>query len=193
MSDKIYKVILLGKIADGYDIEIAHEKLALVFDIDLKKIPKLLKKPTVIRKELTHSVAVRYKNGLDKIGVLCKVHPPLETGYVDSSPTAPEEIPESIEIKSEEPEGLTELKPEESEELEKVEQDEQQPVEEIIEFAPTEIKLGGTLRVIDVRMSFGSMMLLIIKIVLASIPTMIILGGIIFLLYQAITMIISFI
>ncbi|MBE9561525.1 MAG: hypothetical protein IMF12_01500, partial [Proteobacteria bacterium] len=61
MSDKIYKVVLLGKIADGYDIEIAHEKLALIFDIDLKKITKLLKKPIIIRSELTYDVAVRYQ------------------------------------------------------------------------------------------------------------------------------------
>jgi hypothetical protein len=65
MTDKIYKVVLLGKIEEGYDKEITHEKLALVFDIDLKKIPKLLKKPHVIRKNLTRDVALQYRNGLE--------------------------------------------------------------------------------------------------------------------------------
>ena len=83
MTDKIYKVVLLGKIAEGYDVEIVHEKLAIIFDIDLKKIPKLLKKPIVIRKNLTSEVALKYKAGLEKIGVFCEITPPLKT---DSTP-----------------------------------------------------------------------------------------------------------
>ncbi|MFK5970126.1 MAG: hypothetical protein QM487_08435 [Candidatus Marithrix sp.] len=177
MSDKIYKVILLGEIADGYDIEIAHEKLAIIFDIDLKKIPKLLKKPTVIRKELTHSVAAHYQAGLEKIGVLCKIHPPLETGYVESIPEAPEEDVPELTF---EPEEISE---------EKVADE---PVKEVIKFAPIEMKLD-TLRVADIQMSFGAILLLFIKIALASITAMIILGGIIFLLQQAIIMIGNFI
>jgi hypothetical protein len=179
MSDKIYKVILLGKIADGYDIEIVHEKLALVFDIDLKKIPKLLKNPTIIRKELTFDVAVHYKTGLEKIGVLCEIKPPLETDSKELSPTTtPEEIPEQLPEKP----------------IEEI--SEQIPVQtepEIIEFVPVKIKLGDKLRVIDVKMSFGAVMMLYIKIILASIPAALILGGIIFLIQQAIVMIISFI
>ncbi|MDM8560767.1 hypothetical protein [Candidatus Parabeggiatoa sp. HSG14] len=88
MADKIYKVVLLGKIEEGYDKEITHEKLALVFDIDLKKIPKLLKKPHVIRKNLTHEVALKYKNGLEKIGVLCDIIPPIEETTADTSALA---------------------------------------------------------------------------------------------------------
>ncbi|MDM8568197.1 hypothetical protein QUF50_01515 [Thiotrichales bacterium HSG1] len=172
MSDKIYKLVLLGKIADGHDIDITHEKLALVFDIDLKQIPKLLKKPTVIRKELTYDVADRYKTGLEKIGVLCEIRPPLETDSEQLTPVS-EDVPE-----------LTEKIPEDEKE---------DKVEEIIEFAPTDMKLDDTLRVVDVKMSFGAILLLCVKIMLASIPAMIILGGIVFLLYQAIIMISSFI
>ena len=58
----------------------AQDKLSIIFDIhDLKKIPKLLKKPTVIRKNLSRDVAMQYKVGLEKIGVLCDIDPPLET------------------------------------------------------------------------------------------------------------------
>jgi hypothetical protein len=78
MADNIYQVILLGKIAEGYDAEVVQEQLAITFDIDLKKIPKLLKKPTIIRKDLSHDFANRYKIGLEKIGVLCDIEPPLE-------------------------------------------------------------------------------------------------------------------
>jgi len=179
MSDKIYKVILLGKIADGYDIEIAHEKLALIFDIDLKKIPKLLKKPTVIRKELTYDVAVRYQTGLEKIGVSCEIKSPLETDFAESSSTTPEKIPELEELKVEE---IMAEEPEKS----------AQP--EVIKFAPIEVKLGnGALRVVNIKMSFGAVLMLFIKIMLASIPAIIILAGIVFLIQQAIVMIGGFI
>ncbi len=57
-----------------------------------------------------------------------------------------------------------------------------------------EIKLGGgNLKVVGIKMSFGAILMLFIKITLASIPAMIILGGIIFLIHQAIIMIGSFI
>jgi hypothetical protein len=72
-EDKIYKLVLQGKIAEEQEVEIVHEKLAVIFDIDLKKIPKLLKKPTIIRKNLTHDVALEYQAGLKKIGVLSEV------------------------------------------------------------------------------------------------------------------------
>ncbi|RKZ41354.1 MAG: hypothetical protein DRQ49_05445 [Gammaproteobacteria bacterium] len=75
MVDKIYNLIILGKIVEGYNVEIIQEKLAIIFDIDLKKIPKLLKKPTIIRKNLSYDVALEYKNGLEQIGVLCKISP----------------------------------------------------------------------------------------------------------------------
>jgi len=73
MVDKIYKLIILGEIAEGYDVEIIQEKWAIIFDIDLKKIPKLLKKLTIIRKNLSYDVALEYKNGHEQIGVLCKI------------------------------------------------------------------------------------------------------------------------
>jgi len=72
-EEKIYKLVLQGEIAEEQDIEVVHEKLAIIFDIDLKKIPKLLKKPIIIRKNLAHDVALEYQAGLKKIGVSCKV------------------------------------------------------------------------------------------------------------------------
>ncbi|MBE9561698.1 MAG: hypothetical protein IMF12_02375, partial [Proteobacteria bacterium] len=122
--------------------------------------------------ELTYDVAVRYQTGLEKIGVLCKIRPPLETDFVEPGPAPVEEIPEET--------------------IEKEIADEE-PVEEVIKFAPIEVNLGDTLRVADIKMSFGAILMLFIKIMLASIPAMIILGGIVFLLYQAIIMISSFI
>ncbi|MCK5720849.1 MAG: hypothetical protein KAH84_13005 [Thiomargarita sp.] len=73
-EDKNFNLILVG-IEEKEDVEkeITYEKLSIIFDIDLKKIPKLLKKPTIIRKNLTYEIALQYQEGLGKIGVLSKI------------------------------------------------------------------------------------------------------------------------
>lgn len=88
MSDKTYKIVLFGKIADGFDPAEAKEKLALVFDKSEKKIEKLFKKPrpVVVRKHLSQEMAQRYKTGLDKIGVLCEIQ--HGKGIAQATPTA---------------------------------------------------------------------------------------------------------
>lgn len=182
MTDKIYKVVLLGKIAEGYDVEIAQEKLAIIFDIDLKKIPKLLKKPIVIRKNLTPAVAVKYKNGLEKIGVLCEIHPPLTR---DS--TIEEGIPPSTdEISSLLAEEETEL----SSTTERIKNDKISPTKEpqnLSQLKPKSLVLSQeTLRVINIRMSWWSLTRFSIKWILASIPAMIVLVALIYLVTEVI-------
>ena len=155
MANKKYKVILLGKIAEGYDIDITHENLANVFDIDLKKIPKLLKKPTVIRKNLTETDASRYKHGLEKIGVLCQI-----TNKDAESTSQPQKISVKDE-KTKEPLALV--------------------------ANNTLLLNNDTLRVINVKISFGSMVTLFVKLTFASIPALMILGGIGYLIQQLVT------
>lgn len=182
MTDKIYKVVLLGKIAEGYDVEIIQEKLAIIFDIDLKKIPKLLKKPIVIRKNLTPAVAVKYKNGLEKIGVLCEIHPPLTR---DS--TIEESIsPSTDEISSLLAEEETEL----SSTTERIKNDKISPTKEpqnLSQLKPKSFVLSQeTLRVINLKMSWWSLTKFSIKWILASIPAMIVLAALIYLVTEVI-------
>ncbi|BAP57634.1 hypothetical protein THII_3337 [Thioploca ingrica] len=181
MTDKIYKVVLLGKIAEGYDVEIAHEKLAIIFDIDLKKIPKLLKKPIVIRKNLTPAVAVKYKNGLEKIGVLCEIHPPLTRDF-----TLEESIhPSTDEISSFQAEEEAELSS-----ITKLDNDKISPTKEpqnLSQLKPKSFVLSQeTLRVINIKMSWWSLTKFSIKWILASIPAMIILAALIYLVTEVI-------
>lgn len=176
MTDKIYKIVLLGKIAEGYDVEIVQEKLAIIFDIDLKKIPKLLKKPIVIRKNLTSAVAVKYKNGLEKIGVLCEIHPPLTSGS-----TLEESLPPSTaEISSFQAEEEAELSS-----ITKLDNDRISPTPKPQNFSqlkPKSLVLSQeTLRVINVKMSWWSLTKFSIKWILASIPAIIILAALIYL------------
>jgi len=181
MTDKIYKVVLLGKIAEGYDVEIAHEKLAIIFDIDLKKIPKLLKKPVVIRKNLTPGVAVKYKSGLEKIGVLCEIYPPLT-----SNSTLEESLhPGTAEISSFQAEEEAELSS-----ITKLDNDKISPTKDPNNFSPLKPKSlvfsQETLRVINVRMSWWSLTRFSIKWILASIPAIIVFVALIYLVTEVI-------
>jgi len=148
MADKIYKLILRAKFTKNSDIEIIHEKLAIIFDIDLKKIPKLLKKPTIIRKNLTPDIALQYRDGLEKIGLLCDISPKLKS--------------EPILINAEPSQVGT---------------DEAAQFSLIgIEDEKTLILDSNTLQVINISIPFGAMVILVIKSFFASIPALIILG-----------------
>lgn len=185
MTDKIYKVVLLGKIAAGYDVEIVYEKLAIIFDIDLKKIPKLLKKPIVIRKNLTAEVAVKYKAGLEKIGVFCEIHPPLTTDSTpedDLSPTAAELAAISTE--------------ETTEAVATTESDHIAPLAEPQNFSILDqdkhfTLSQETLRIININMSWWSLTRFLVKWVFASIPAIIILAAIVYLFTEAIKVVIG--
>ena len=163
MADK-YKLILLGKIAAGHDEEIVHEKLAIIFEIELKKIKKLLKKPLVIRTELSREVALKYKNGLERIGVVCETSPPLESNkdkapIIDDNEQAITDDLDNFSIK-EEPE-LQESKP------------------LVID--------GKKFKVINIKLPFFTL----VKWSLASIPALIILSGIFYLIELAIVILLD--
>ncbi len=158
MANNSYKLILSGKIAEGYDVEIVHEKLALVFDIALKKIPKLLKKPTVIRKKLTLDVAFQYKNGLEKIGVLSEINPkPVQENPHHAESFTVNDKDDAI-IDNTGIEGDIEQ----------------------FSFEPEQTLTldHNTLHIINIKIPAGSLVILMIKWILASIPALIILGGI---------------
>lgn len=182
MTDKIYKVVLLGKIAEGYDVEIVHEKLAIIFDIDLKKIPKLLKKPIVIRKNLAAEVALKYETGLEKIGVFCEIHPPLK-----AAATTEEEI--SLTTAAE----LSAIPTEEAAEFASITElnnDKISPSAEPQNFSILDkdkhfVLSQETLRIINIRMSWWSLTRFSIKWILASIPAIIVLAAIVYLFTEA--------
>lgn len=191
MTDKIYKVVLLGKIAEGYDVEIVHEKLAIIFDIDLKKIPKLLKKPIIIRKNLTSEVALKYQAGLEKIGVFCEIHPPLKTDSTTEANLSA--FTEENLSAAAEPELSSILTAEETAELTAItepESDQISPPTEPQKFSILDkdkhfVLSQETLRVINFKMSWWSLTRFSIKWILAAIPAIIILAAIVYLLTEA--------
>ncbi len=163
MTDNVYKIVLLGKIADGFDAAIAHDQLASIFNIDIKKIPKLLKKPVVIRTHLKRDAALRYQTGLEKIGILCDIIPPL-----DSPPTAVANTPSIIIEDSAKP-LLSET--------------ETFTLVDDIKKQNTLILDGESLRVINIKMPFSSIMIFLIKWLFAAIVTIMIIGGIAYVIW----------
>jgi hypothetical protein len=163
MADK-YKLILLGKIAAGYDDEVVHEKLAIIFEIELKKIKKLLKKPLVIRTELNREVALKYKNGLERIGVVCDISPPLESDK-DKAPIL-EDSEQAIT------DDLDTFSIKEESEL-------QEPKPFVID--------GKKFKVINIKLPFFTL----VKWTLASIPAILLFRGIFYLIELAIDMLLG--
>ena len=162
MTDNVYKIVLLGKIADGFDAAVAHEQLATIFNIDIKKIPKLIKKPVVIRTHLKRDAAQRYQTGLEKIGILCDIIPPLDSPPVLVNAETEIIIEDSAKPTSDETETFTLL------ELEK---------------QKTLILDGENLRVINIKMPFSSILNFLIKWLFAAIVTIMIIAGIGYLIW----------
>jgi len=165
---KNYKVILRGQIEEGRDIEEVHEKLAIVFDIDLKKIPKLLKKQSVIRKNLTSEYAIAYQIGLEKIGVPCDIEPPLEIEQSLKKTEFNSILGDEDNPIIDDPENFSLME---------------------MENSKTLVLDSNTLRVLNIKIPFWSMVILTIKWIFASIPALIILGGIGYLIQMAIRMV----
>ena len=163
MADQ-YQLILSGQIAAGYDEEIAHEKLAIIFEIELKKIKKLLKKPLIIRTDLNREVALKYKNGLEKIGIGCEISPPLESDkdkapIVDDSEQAIMDELDTFSIQDE--------------------PDLHKPQSFVID--------GTKFRVINIKLPFFTL----VKWTIASIPAILILNGLFYLLELAIVILLG--
>jgi hypothetical protein len=158
MSNNNYKIILLGKIIDGFDSAEVKEKLAIVFEKTEKQIEKLLKKgkPVVVRKNLTAEFALRYKEGLEKIGVLCQIEGDEGGDLADFTVAETADVAESFKFK------------------------------EIQEDLPSVLTLGGgTVRVTAIKIPLGALILFLIKLMLASIPAWIILAFLSLILQQA--------
>ena len=158
----------------------AQDKLSIIFDIhDLKKIPKLLKKPTVIRKNLSRDVAMQYKVGLEKIGVLCDIDPPLETLS-------------AVETEIESNQSVTDEK--KKNEVDEWQTDDESTFSLVeLENPKTLVFDNSKLRVINIKIPFWSMIILIIKWTFASIPALMVLGAIGYLLQQAIGILAGFV
>lgn len=149
MANNNYKIILLGKIIDGFDPAEVKEKLAIVFEKTEKQIEKLLKKgkPVIVRKNLTVEFASRYKEGLEKIGVFCQIEGNKDKDQVDFTVAETATVAESFKFK------------------------------DIQDNWSSGLTLGdGTVRVTAIKIPLGTLILFLIKLMLASIPVWIILA-----------------
>lgn len=155
-ENKNYQLIVLGEIAEGFDDQEVKEKLATIFEKDEKQIDKLFKKskPTIIRKNLTEGIALRYQVGLERIGVLCEIRgeettPPKAQNKSAASTHAPPTL-SFTDIDTGTPLALGE----------------------------------GTVRITNIRMPLGAFAVFLMKWLLASIPAFLLLGAFITLIIQ---------
>jgi len=71
-----YNLIFQGTIADGYRLEQVKKNLANIFKVDEKKVETLFTKDSVIlKKDLNHESAVKYRQALLKAGAVCELAP----------------------------------------------------------------------------------------------------------------------
>ena len=71
-----YNLIFQGTIADGYRLEQVKKNLANIFKVDVKKVETLFTKDSVIlKKDLNHESAVKYRQALLKAGAVCELAP----------------------------------------------------------------------------------------------------------------------
>ncbi|GAI86591.1 unnamed protein product, partial [marine sediment metagenome] len=102
--DKSYSVIFRGEIAEGQDIEKVKKNLAELFKVKSEKIERLFSdKPAIIKKNVDHTTAMKYKSTLEKVGALCSIVPspgetdvkPFEEAESEKKPSQPPDIKES--------------------------------------------------------------------------------------------------
>ena len=74
MENNGWSVVFEGKIATGRRVEEVKKNLAILFRTSTGKIEWLFAGPrTVIKRNLSHPTAVRYKEFLAHIGALCSI------------------------------------------------------------------------------------------------------------------------
>ena len=74
MENKGWSVVFEGKIASGRRVEEVKKNLAIVFRTSTGKIERLFSGPrTVIKRNLSHPAAMKYKKVLAHVGALCSL------------------------------------------------------------------------------------------------------------------------
>lgn len=74
MSDEKFEVAFSGEIADGADLEQVKVRVGQMFKADASKLAHLFSgKRVVIKKDIDHQTAEKYRTALNKAGALCEV------------------------------------------------------------------------------------------------------------------------
>lgn len=87
MSDATYMVVFRGQLVDGADLEQVKERLQELFKLTREKVEQLFALPAVVlKKNVTHELAEKFRHQLESIGVITDVRPMNEENLV----TAPD-------------------------------------------------------------------------------------------------------
>lgn len=85
-SEMLHKVIFRGNIQPGLDIEAVKAKIMAASGISEAGVKNLFNKPTVVlKKNISFSMAQKFKNQFEKSGALCEIEPMTTTSGTGSS------------------------------------------------------------------------------------------------------------
>ncbi len=74
MTSSRYKIVFDGRIVEGHEVEDVKRNLVLSYRIDPKKVERLFaKRPVVIRKNVDHQTAMKYKRAFERAGAICQI------------------------------------------------------------------------------------------------------------------------
>ena len=70
--EKSYCVVLTGQVVSGRELSDVHNRLASLFKTTVQGIPQLLSKaPVMIKSNVDHDTALKYKAAVESAGALC--------------------------------------------------------------------------------------------------------------------------
>jgi len=94
MSDKKYRVIFKGDIAEGAQVDDVKKKLAAIFKTDISKIDRLFSgKRRVVKKDAGLESCEKAKKAFERAGAICFIEPE-ESPELEIVESKPPEVPE---------------------------------------------------------------------------------------------------
>ena len=97
MQQSVYRVVFRGTVAPGYEVEQVKENMVRLFRVDKAQVERYFTgSPVVIKDNLDHETAVKYKEALEGAGALCSVEP-VTPRPAEGPPAAPPTSPPALE------------------------------------------------------------------------------------------------
>ena len=108
MTEKTYRVLCSGGVAEGKNIDDVKARMAALFKTSVAKIGVLFQgKEAVIKKDVDLETAKKYVRAISSTGAVCRIDPP----EMPSSETPAEVVAEDVVAEVSEPEETARTEP----------------------------------------------------------------------------------
>ncbi len=83
MNAKSCSVVFDGKIVNGQTLEEVQKNLARLFKVNAGRVELLFSRPPrILKRNLSHSAAIKYQRALEKAGAVCRIKPDEEPDII---------------------------------------------------------------------------------------------------------------